>query len=145
MKKNKKDKIFAQIKLDELMDEFAEKAPNEHTVIALGSYFTGTNTMEILIEDYTTHKELFKSESISGGSPEIASFLALVQGLKYSEKQGNNGAVHCINKTAIKWYDRREVKCKMKENEENKHVFELLREAEKWIKESKYKPRVARW
>lgn len=93
-----------------------------------------------------SQQELFKIGPYNGGTNNLGEFLALVHGLAYLKKLGNDhSALYSDSRTALSWLRKKHVKTTLKKSRTNKLVFEHVDRAMHWVKSNTYKTKVIKW
>ncbi len=83
---------------------------------------------------YTDTKTvLFKQGPFKGGSNNLMEFLALVHGLSWLKKNKLSLPVYSDSRTAIGWVWKKKINTTIKQNKENKEIFDLVERAIKWL------------
>lgn len=86
---------------------------------------------------YTDTKTLlFKQGPFKEGSNNLMEFLGLVHGLAWLKKNKLNIPIYCDSKTAIGWVWKKKIKTTIKQTENNKEIFDLIKRAIKWLEEN---------
>lgn len=88
---------------------------------------------------------IFQVGPIPGGSNNIGEFLAIVHILALLKKHNRNDVIYSDSKTAISWVKNKKANTTIVETPENKQVFDLIRRAEKWLKDNNYKNPILKW
>ena len=89
--------------------------------------------------------EIFKIGPFDEGTNNIGEFLALVHGLALLNKQNSSIPVYSDSMNAISWVKNKKCKTKLKENEKNRPIFELINRAEKWLNTNSYSTPILKW
>lgn len=92
-----------------------------------------------------TGEELFHQGVYEDATVNIGEFLAIVHALAMLEKEGKPNVIYSDSKTAIKWVKDKKANTKLPRSRKNERVFELVRRAEKWLKENTYRSEVRKW
>lgn len=94
----------------------------------------------------TTTGEILFSESLPDGTNNIGEFLAIVDGLRFLNERGMiKKPIYSDSYIAIRWVKWRIASTTLSRREDNKKVFEKLREAVMWLKNNKVKNPVLKW
>ncbi len=88
---------------------------------------------------------LFQVGPIEGGTNNIGEFLAIVHILALLKKHNRNDVVYSDSKTAISWVEQKRVNTTLQETPQNKHVFDLIRRAEKWLENNTFSNYILKW
>lgn len=92
-----------------------------------------------------TNTHLFKSPVFECGTNNIGEFLAIVHCLAWQQKNKLNYPIYSDSVNAQKWVREGICKTKLTENEKNKYLFEVIRRAEKWLKENSFRVPIYKW
>lgn len=92
-----------------------------------------------------TKTHLFKSPVFEGGTNNIGEFLAIVHCLAWQKKKKISFPIYSDSLNAQKWVREGVCKTKLVENEKNKYLFEVIRRAEKWLKENSFRVPIYKW
>lgn len=92
-----------------------------------------------------TKTHLFKSPVFEGGTNNIGEFLAIVHCLAWQQKRKISFPIYSDSLNAQKWVREGVCKTKLVENEKNKYLFEVIRRAEKWLKENSFRVPIYKW
>ncbi len=75
----------------------------------------------------------------------IGEFLALVHALAYLKKNKLDMPIYTDSLTAIAWVRKKRVNTKLRPNETNKKVFELIQRALFWLQENNFSTPILKW
>lgn len=90
--------------------------------------------------------ELFHFGPQRDGTNNIGEFLALVHALAMLQKQNDTSTpIYSDSKTAMAWVNRKKANTKLKEGRNNATLFDMIRRAEKWLKENTWKNPILKW
>jgi ribonuclease HI len=90
--------------------------------------------------------ELFHLGPFQQGTNNIGEFLAIVHGLALLAKKGDDQTIiYSDSRTAIAWIKRKKANTKLTPNAKNADLFDLIRRAEKWLKEHQWKNPILKW
>ncbi|MEW5845582.1 MAG: ribonuclease H family protein [Bacteroidota bacterium] len=106
---------------------------------------TSTLEMEYRGVDCQTGKLIFHQGPFPDSTNNIGEFLAIVHGLAHLKKLGSNIPIYTDSMTAISWVRAKKANTKLVQTERNKILFELIRRAEKWLKENTWKNPLLKW
>lgn len=101
--------------------------------------------MEYRGVDTQSKKLLFHQGPFIEGTNNIGEFLAIVHGLGFLKKQNSNRLIYTDSRTAMSWVRKRHCNTKLKQNENNKALFELISRAENWLKQHTYSTEIRKW
>ncbi len=94
----------------------------------------------------STATQLFIQGPYKSGTNNVGEFLALVHGLAWLQtKKQPLLPIYSDSRIAISWVRQRKCKTKLLQNQDTKVLFEMVRRAEKWLKENTYKNPVLKW
>jgi ribonuclease HI len=90
--------------------------------------------------------EIFHLGPFRQGTNNIGEFLAIVHALALLDKKGDEATIiYSDSKTAIAWIKRKKANTKLSPNAKNAELFDLIRRAEKWLKEHQWKNPILKW
>ena len=92
-----------------------------------------------------TNTHLFKSPVYEHGSNNIGEFLAIVYCLAWQKKNKLSYPIYSDSVNAQKWVREGVCKTKIAENDKNKPLFEVIRWAEKWLRENSFRVPIYKW
>ena len=92
-----------------------------------------------------TGTNLFKSPVYEQGSNNIGEFLAIVYCLAWQKKNKLAYPIYSDSVNAQKWVREGICKTKIVENDKNKPLFEVIRWAERWLKENSFRVPIYKW
>lgn len=93
-----------------------------------------------------TGEELFRQGPFSNGTNNIGEFLAIVHALALLNKMGDhNRIVYTDSRTAMAWVRNKKVKTMLKQETNNKVIFELIERALMWLKSNTYSNKIIKW
>lgn len=92
-----------------------------------------------------TKTHLFKSPVYEHGSNNIGEFLAIVYCLAWQKKNKLSYPIYSDSVNAQKWVREGICKTKVAENDKNKPLFEVIRWAERWLKENSFRVPIYKW
>ncbi len=101
--------------------------------------------MEYRGVDTETKKQIFIQGPFKQGTNNIGEFLALVHGLSYLKQKKLDYPVYSDSKIAISWVKKGQCRTNLQITLDNKSLFELVKRAEKWLKENKYTTKILKW
>ena len=91
-------------------------------------------------------KELFKKGPYQKGTNNIGEFLALVHGIAFlKSKNKENIPIYSDSKIAMSWIKQKRCKTNIHFDASNKDLLELIKRAEKWLKENNFKNPILKW
>ena len=92
-----------------------------------------------------TNTHLFKSPVYEQGSNNIGEFLAIVYCLAWQKKNKLAYPIYSDSVNAQKWVREGICKTKIVENDKNKPLFDVIRWAERWLKENSFRVPIYKW
>lgn len=89
---------------------------------------------------------LFHFGPVPGGTNNIGEFLALVHALAQLQKEGKTKLpIYTDSRTAMAWVRKKKANTKLKPTSKNAPLFQLIRRAEQWLKNTKYSNPILKW
>ncbi|MGQ1946382.1 ribonuclease H1 domain-containing protein [Geofilum sp. OHC36d9] len=79
------------------------------------------------------------------GTNNIGEFLAIVHGLAELKKKKLNLPVYTDSATALAWVKKKKCGTKLPEDTSTASLFEVIRRAEKWLRENQYSQPLLKW
>lgn len=101
--------------------------------------------MEYRGVDSETKRQLFIQGPFEKGTNNIGEFLALVHGLGYLKQKNLNYPIYSDSKIAMSWVKNGQCRTNLPISSENQQLFDLVKRAEKWLKENKYTTQILKW
>ncbi|SFS42901.1 ribonuclease H1 domain-containing protein [Lutibacter maritimus] len=101
--------------------------------------------MEYRGVDSETKRQLFIQGPFEKGTNNIGEFLALVHGLGYLKQKNLNYPLYSDSKIAMSWVKNGQCRTNLPISSENQQLFDLVKRAEKWLKENNYTTRILKW
>jgi ribonuclease HI len=90
--------------------------------------------------------EIFHFGPQRDGTNNIGEFLAIVHALALLQKNNDpDTPVYTDSRTAISWVNRKKANTQLKAGKHNAALFDMIRRAEKWLKENTWKNPVLKW
>lgn len=91
-------------------------------------------------------KQVFIQGPFKKGTNNIGEFLALVHGIALlKSKKMDDLPIYSDSKIAMSWVKRKQCRTNVVFDSSNKDVLELIKRAEKWLKENTYKNPILKW
>ncbi|RXP59446.1 ribonuclease H [Lutibacter sp. HS1-25] len=90
-------------------------------------------------------KQLFIQGPFEQGTNNVGEFLALVHGLGYLKQHNLAHPIYSDSKIAISWVKSGQCRTNLKITAANKTLFDLVKRAEKWLKENTYTTQILKW
>ena len=100
--------------------------------------------MEYQAIDLATGAQVFHFGPMHGTN-NIGEFLGIVHGLSYLKRRGLTQPLYTDSVNAIKWVREKKCRTTMKQDENNKDLFEYIARAEKWLQENDYTTQILKW
>lgn len=101
--------------------------------------------MEYRGVDSETKRQLFIQGPFEKGTNNIGEFLALVHGLGFLKQKELKYPIYSDSKIAISWVKTGQCRTNLPISSEYTHLFDLIKRAEKWLKENKYTTQILKW
>ncbi|MBR5602799.1 MAG: ribonuclease H family protein [Bacteroidales bacterium] len=92
-----------------------------------------------------TKTHLFKSPVYEQGTNNIGEFLAIVYCLAWQKKNKIQYPIYSDSVNAQKWVREGVCKTKIVENDKNRPLFDVIRWAERWLKENSFRVPIYKW
>jgi len=90
--------------------------------------------------------EIFHQGPFHGGTNNVGEFLALVHGLAYLKKIGDQKTpIYSDSRIAIGWVVKKKSRSKLQITAQNKVLFTMINRAEKWLNENTYPTEIIKW
>lgn len=91
-------------------------------------------------------KQVFKKGPFEKGTNNIGEFLALVHGIALLKSKGlHKMPIYSDSKIALSWLKKKQCRTNIEFNSENKELVDLIKRAEKWLKENSYQNPILKW
>ncbi len=101
--------------------------------------------MEYRGVDTETKKQFFIQGPFEQGTNNIGEFLALVHGLGYLKQHKLAFPIYSDSKIAMSWVKAKQCRTNLQISQANKSLFDLVKRAEKWLKENTYTTQILKW
>ncbi|PHQ57405.1 MAG: ribonuclease H [Lutibacter sp.] len=101
--------------------------------------------MEYRGVDTKTQKQLFIQGPFEKGTNNIGEFLALVHGLGYLKQKNSTIPIYSDSKIAMSWVKKGQCSTNLQITSENKELFDIVKRAEKWLKNNKFTTPILKW
>ena len=92
-----------------------------------------------------TRELIFHKGPYPNGTNNIGEFLAIVEAMKYLHTNQLSLPLYTDSKVAILWVRKKKCNTGLKEVESNSIIFDLIGNAEEWLKENDYQNKIMRW
>ncbi|NAS12468.1 ribonuclease H1 domain-containing protein [Poritiphilus flavus] len=119
--------------------------PNFHSISVDAASSGNPGKMEYQGVDTKTKRRLFRQGPYKEGTNNIGEFLAIVHGLAYLKKRKSDRIIYSDSRTAISWVRKKKCNTQLKENKNNRELFELIHRAEKWLNANDYSTPIVKW
>ena len=91
-------------------------------------------------------KQVFIQGPFKNGTNNIGEFLALVHGIALlKSKKLHDYPIYSDSRIAMSWVKKKQCRTNVTFSENNKDLLELIKRAEKWLKENSYKNPILKW
>ena len=91
-------------------------------------------------------KEIFKMGPFKNGTNNIGEFLALVHGIALlKSKKMDSYPIYSDSKIAMSWIKQKQCRTNITFDSSNKEILDLIKRAEKWLKENSFKNPLLKW
>ena len=91
-------------------------------------------------------KEIFKMGPYKKGTNNIGEFLALVHGIALlKNKNMDTYPIYSDSKIAMSWVKKKQCRTNVTFDNSNKEILDLIKRAEKWLKENSFKNPILKW
>jgi len=91
-------------------------------------------------------QEIFRKGPYENGTNNVGEFLALVHGLALLKNKGfHSMPIYSDSKTALSWVRKKTCKTTIQFDSSNRELLELIRRAEKWLKQNSFKNPLLKW
>ena len=147
-KSNYKDYIGKSKKFKSELSEIELKkigGPNYNSISVDAASSGNPGKMEYRGVNTKTKKQLFIQGPFDEATNNIGEFLALVHGLALLKKNNSNCILYTDSKTAMSWVKKKKCNTKLKRNDTNKTLFELVDRGINWLKNNTYKTIIVKW
>lgn len=156
------DKTAATIAFKNSYDDYKGKATKKGVLSATEKLKYGQPLLESIAVDAAcsgnpgkmeyrgvlTHnkKQIFRKGPYKKGTNNIGEFLALVHGIALlKSKNKERVPIYSDSKIAMSWVQQKKCKTNITFDASNKDLLELIKRAEKWLKENTYKNPILKW
>lgn len=90
--------------------------------------------------------EIFRMGPFKKGTNNVGEFLALVHGIAYLQKIGDNETtIYSDSRIAMGWVEKKMARTKLQFSHENAILKQLIDRAEHWLKTNTYKNPIIKW
>lgn len=119
--------------------------PNYNSISVDAASSGNPGKMEYQGVDTKTKKVLFKQGPFEQGTNNIGEFLALVHGIAFLKERKSERVIYSDSRIAIGWVRKKKCGTKLKKNNTNAQLFELIERAESWLKKNRYNTPIVKW
>lgn len=92
-----------------------------------------------------TREVVFHKRPMENGTNNIGEFLAIVHALAHLKKQDSKLPIYTDSETAIYWILDKRVKTKLKADDSNREIFDLVERALSWLNTNSYENPIWKW
>ena len=132
------------VKEDEGVKPIPER-PIEDSFCVDASCIGNPGPVEYRCVNNMTKEEVFQKGPFRNGTNNIGEFLAIVHALAQFKKDGIENPIYSDSSIAIGWIIKKKCKTKLKQDESNEILFDLIDRAEKWLNENIYTNQILKW
>jgi ribonuclease HI len=126
--------------------ENATSYPIHDSIVVDAAWNSVNKDMEYQGIFYKSGKRIFHNGPMPNGTNNVGEFLAIVHALGYCHKHGlEDIPVYSDSRNAITWVKAMKCKTNLEESSKTKHIFDLIKRAELWLKNNTYKNPVLKW
>lgn len=90
-------------------------------------------------------RELFRVGPLPGGTNNLGEFLAIVHALALMDKMGETHPIYSDSVSGMAWVRNKTIKTAIRENPENRKLFEILHRAMNWLNSHSYRSKIMKW
>lgn len=147
-KGNYKDYIGKQKKFTSELSEAQLKKignPNYNSIAVDAASSGNPGKMEYRGVDTKTKEQLFIQGPFEEATNNIGEFLAIVHALAILKKKKSARIIYTDSRTAMSWVRKKQCNTKLKRNQKNKPVFDLVDRAVDWLKGNTYTTVIVKW
>ncbi|WP_233898596.1 ribonuclease H1 domain-containing protein [Tenacibaculum piscium] len=91
-------------------------------------------------------KEIFRLGPFKKGTNNIGEFLALVHGIALlKNKKMDTYPIYSDSRIAMSWVQKKQCRTNLTFNQNNQEILNLIKRAEKWLKENTYTNPILKW
>ena len=90
-------------------------------------------------------KQLFIKGPYQNGTNNIGEFLALVHGIALLNQKKKNTPIYSDSRIAMSWVKQKKCKTNIHFDASNKDLLELIKRAEKWLRENSFENPILKW
>jgi len=92
-----------------------------------------------------TRKEIFRQGPFREGTNNVGEFLAIVHALVLFQDKGITQPIYSDSANALLWLKLKKCRTRLKPSYRNAQLFELIRQAEAWLKANTYANKLLKW
>ncbi len=92
-----------------------------------------------------TGKQVFRQGPFEHGTNNIGEFLAIVHALALFKQKNISQPIYSDSENAISWVQEKKCKTKLKPDDQNAPLFELVERAEQWLANNEYANPILKW
>lgn len=101
--------------------------------------------MEYRGVDTLTKTQYFIQGPFKRGTNNIGEFLALVHGLGFLKQKKSDLPIYSDSRIAMSWVQKGQCRTNLQITSDNKDLFDMIKRAEKWLKENTYSTQILKW
>jgi len=101
--------------------------------------------LEYRCVETATRREIFHQGPFEHGTNNVGEFLAIVHALALFQKKDITAPIYSDSRNALKWVREKQCKTRLKRDEWNAELFELIERAEAWLQRNDYATRILKW
>ena len=101
--------------------------------------------MEFRGVETATRKEIFHQGPFPEGTNNVGEFLAIVHALVLFKDKGITQPIYSDSANALLWLKIKKCRTRLKPSYRNEQLFELIRQAEAWLKTNTYTNKLLKW
>ncbi|MCP9200554.1 ribonuclease H family protein [Gramella sp. GC03-9] len=119
--------------------------PNLNSVSVDAACSVNPGKMEFKGVDTNTREIIFQRGPFRGGTNNIGEFLAIVLASAILKKNNDLRPIYTDSKVAMGWVKYKNCGSYLEQNENNKEIFELIKNAEKWLENNQIENQILKW
>ncbi|MDR5591137.1 ribonuclease H family protein [Christiangramia sp. SM2212] len=119
--------------------------PNLDSISVDAACSGNPGNMEFKGVDTKTKQIIFQRGPYNGGTNNIGEFLAIVLASAILKKNKDLRPIYTDSKVAMGWVKYKNCGSYLEQNENNKEIFELIKNAEEWLENSQIENKIIKW
>lgn len=92
-----------------------------------------------------TREEIFRMRPFEDGTNNVGEYLAIVHAMSLMVKNNDYHTIYTDSMTAMNWMHKKRHNSKLKPTSKNGYLFELLSQADKWLKDNTFNYPILKW